>query len=69
VTVNKLLVGSSGVKTREIKLKFTVFRAIDNPILCEEYANGHFQLLKEYGVTSITSSNRIWDKNPGTYIA
>lgn len=68
MTVNKLLVGSSGVKIRKINLKFTVFRAIENPILCEEYANGHLKLLKEYGVTSVTSSNRIWDKNPGTYI-
>lgn len=68
MTVNKLIVGPGGVKTRMVNLKFSVFRAIDNPILCEEYANGHLNLLREYGVTSITSSNRVWAKNPGTYI-
>ena len=68
MTVNKFIVGTSEVKTKQVNLKFTVFRAIDNPVLCEEYANGHLKLLKEYGVTSITSNNRIWAQNPGTYI-
>jgi hypothetical protein len=51
-----------------VNLKVIAFRAKDNPILCEEYAKGHRELLQEYGVTSITSNNRTWDQHAGTYL-
>lgn len=43
------------------------FRAIDCPELCAEYVKGHINVLKDYGVTSVKSSNPSWTKNPNAY--
>ncbi len=57
-------------ETPEIAVKtFTVkcFRAIDHIDLCNEYVEGHVKVLKDYGVTSVKSSNPSWMHNPNTY--
>lgn len=41
---------------------FKAFRAIDEPELCQEYAEGHVRVLKDYGITNITSNNTEWAK-------
>ncbi|MFT5725346.1 MAG: hypothetical protein ACI9JN_002471 [Bacteroidia bacterium] len=40
------------------------FRAVDRPDLCKEYLEGHINVLQDYGVTSVKSSNPTWTKNP-----
>ncbi|MFT5513850.1 MAG: hypothetical protein ACI8SE_002261 [Bacteroidia bacterium] len=43
------------------------FRAVDHPDLCEEYVKGHVNVLKDYGVTSVKSSDPTWTRNPYAY--
>ena len=51
------------IKTFKVKC----FRAIDHIDLCKEYVEGHVKVLKDYGVTSVKSSNPDWMYNPDTY--
>ncbi|MFC3881906.1 hypothetical protein ACFOSV_17050 [Algoriphagus namhaensis] len=48
--------------------RFKAFRAIDEPELCEKFVIGHSQVLKQYGVTKVTSSNNDWVSNPFVYV-
>jgi hypothetical protein len=47
---------------------FNAFRAIDEPRLCEQFIEGHANVLKDYGVTKVTSSNNEWKYNPYVYV-
>lgn len=47
---------------------FTAFRAIDEPELCKKFVEGHANVLKEYGVTKVTSSNNDWVNNPYVFV-
>ncbi|MBI1221954.1 MAG: hypothetical protein GC180_05055 [Bacteroidetes bacterium] len=40
--------------------QFKAFRAIDEPEYCREYTEGHVRVLKDYGITNITSNNNEW---------
>lgn len=48
-------------------LNFKAFQAIKNRALAEKYLEGHGSVLKDYGITNITSNNRTWMDNPGIY--
>lgn len=48
--------------------KFKAFRAIDEPVRCERFVKGHADVLKQYGVTKVTSSNNDWMFNPFVYV-
>lgn len=43
------------------------YRAIDEPITCNDYILGHVQVLKDYGIENITSNNNTWINNPNMY--
>lgn len=47
---------------------FRAFRAIDEPELCEKFIEGHANVLKDYGVTKVTSSNTEWKNNPYVFV-
>lgn len=47
---------------------FRVFRAVDDPVACAKYIEGHHQVLAAYGVTKVTSANVAWKDNPYTYM-
>jgi hypothetical protein len=47
--------------------KLKVFRAVDEPLLCEEYYLGHQKVLIDYGVPNVTSGQQTWIKNPTVY--
>lgn len=47
---------------------FKAFRAIDDPTSCLRFIEGHANVLKEYGVTKVTSSNNFWMYNPNVYV-
>ena len=51
-----------------IMFKFKAFRAIDDPERCERFVRGHADVLKQYGVTKVTSSNNDWAFNPFVYV-
>lgn len=50
-----------------MRLKFRVFRAIDEYDTCLEYIRGHVEVLKDYGITNITSNKNSWITNPSIY--
>lgn len=41
---------------------------MDNEGLCLEFLEGHRNVLKEYGVTKVTSARRDWISNPNVYV-
>lgn len=47
---------------------FNAFRAVDEPETCEQFIEGHANVLREYGVTKVTSSNNEWKDNPFVYV-
>lgn len=47
---------------------FKAFRAIDDLESSMEYAEGHANVLREYGITKVTSSNNEWMYNPYVYV-
>ena len=49
------------------KLVFRAFRAIDAPLTCQGYRDGHIDVLKDYGITNITTNNDAWFINPNVY--
>ena len=50
-----------------LKLKFTAFHPIDDITLSERYLAGHKKVLEDYGITNITSNNRVWFDMPCVY--
>lgn len=48
--------------------RIRVFRAIDDLESCERFAEGHANVLRDYGVTKVTSSKNDWFYNPGVYV-
>ncbi|MBI3521155.1 MAG: Rv1355c family protein [Bacteroidetes bacterium] len=52
----------------KINIKIKVFRAIDEPELCQQYLVGHREVLEVYGISKITSNNDDWTLNPKVYV-
>lgn len=50
-------------------LKVKLFRAIDDLDSCKKFAEGHGNVLKDYGVTKVTSAKHDWFHNPDVYVA
>lgn len=46
---------------------FKAFKATEEPELCAIYSEGHVQVLKDYGITNITSNNQEWAKLEEVY--
>lgn len=44
------------------------YRAVDDPVSCERYIDGHRRVLEAYGVTKVTSANVEWKDDPYTYV-
>lgn len=47
---------------------FKAFRAVDEPDICRMFIEGHANVLKDYGVTKVTSSNNQWKDNPYVFV-
>lgn len=61
-------IGLKNIKTLQATtFEILSFRAVDNPTLCAEYVEGHINVLKDYGVTSVKSSDPTWTRNPNAY--
>ncbi len=43
-----------------LKLRFKAFHPINDVALSERYLTGHKQVLQDYGITNITTNNRVW---------
>ncbi len=49
------------------KLIFKAFRAVDDAEMCKKYLEGHVSVLRDYGITNITSNNNEWMFHPKMY--
>ncbi len=43
------------------------YRAIDNRELCDQYSEGHVQILRDFGITNVTTNNDEWKLDPDVY--
>lgn len=48
-------------------IEFKAFRAIDEPEICKKFYEGHTNVLKSYGIDSLTSAKGDWSINPNAY--
>ena len=44
------------------------FKAIDKPDACQEFAQGHAEVLTSYGITKLTSLDYSWMDDPNVYV-
>jgi hypothetical protein len=49
-------------------IRLRVFRAVDDLASCQKFVEGHMKILKNFGITMITSANIEWFVDPGTYV-
>ena len=50
-----------------MQINIRAFRAINEYETCLKYMTNHVNVLKDYGITNVTSSNDEWIKNPNMY--
>src|SRR3954466_1202467 len=50
-----------------LNLKFKAFQPIKDIALSERFLAGHKKVLEDYGITNITSNNRVWFDMPCVY--
>lgn len=48
-------------------LIFKAFRAINDPVTCSQYKEGHISVLRDYGITNVTTNSDDWMQNPNMY--
>ncbi len=48
-------------------LKITAFRAVNQPQICARFIEQHRNVLRDYGITNITTNNEDWVNNPDVY--
>ncbi|MDO3626722.1 hypothetical protein [Mucilaginibacter sp. BT774] len=49
-------------------VRLRAFRAIDDPVACELFIEGHTHVLTSIGVTKVTSSRHEWTSNPAAFV-
>lgn len=50
-----------------MQLKFRAFRAVSDPDACLQFREAHRNVLRDYGITNITTNTDRWMHHPGTY--
>jgi len=45
-----------------------VYRSIDHRAVCEEFLQGHEEVLSLFGIKKLSSANASWFNNPGSYM-
>lgn len=51
-----------------MKINVQVFHSIGHPQICQQFAEGHLQVLASYGVTQVTTARTEWFFDPGVYM-
>ncbi len=51
-----------------MELKIRIYKATDNLLACERFAKGHENVLLDYGIKKVTSSNTSWFNDPDVFI-
>ncbi|HEY0898319.1 MAG TPA: hypothetical protein VGD90_03250 [Sphingobacteriaceae bacterium] len=58
----------SGLNKDKPVVRLRAFRAIDDPVACELFVQGHAHVLTSIGVTKVTSSKNEWTQNPAAFV-
>lgn len=58
----------SGLNMERPVVKLRAFRAIDDPVACELFVEGHTHVLTSIGVNKVTSSKHQWTMNPAAFV-
>jgi hypothetical protein len=53
--------------SKTLKIRFRIFRAIEDLESCLRYLEGHRRVLADHGFTHLTTNNEEWFKNPNVY--
>jgi hypothetical protein len=54
--------------TQKKRFVFRGFRAVDDFETCQRFLEGHVKVLRDYGITNITTNNAKWMTNPSIYV-
>ena len=49
-------------------VRLRAFRAVDDPLTCERFIEGHTHVLTSIGITKVTSSKNDWMYNPAAFV-
>lgn len=65
----KTSINLSPPKIKQIeRIRIRAFKAVDEPHSCFLFIKKHQDILKNYGLQSITSNNNNWPNNPNVYV-
>lgn len=56
------------MKEAEQSFIIRAFRAINEKETCHRFLEGHVKVLKDYGITNVTTNNAAWIDNPSIYV-
>jgi len=56
------------IEKTSVTLSINSFKAINNPDLCDNFSQGHGNVLRDFGVKKVTSANKTWHSNPDSYV-
>ena len=57
-----------GLSREKPIVRLRAFRAINDPVACELFVEGHTHVLTSIGVTKVTSSKHGWTTNPAAFV-
>src|SRR5580700_3203088 len=57
-----------GLSREKPAVRLRAFRAINDPVACELFLEGHTHVLTSIGVTKVTSSKNEWTTNPAAFV-
>lgn len=50
------------------EIRIRAFRAVDDPVTCQRFIDGHKSVLEYHGIIKVTSSNNEWADNPAVFV-
>ncbi|MCW3087520.1 MAG: hypothetical protein JWQ78_906 [Sediminibacterium sp.] len=50
------------------EIRIRAFRAVDDPVTCQKFIDGHRHVLEHHGIIKVTSSNNEWATNPAVFV-
>lgn len=54
--------------TRTERITIRAFRAVDEPVTCRAFLQGHAKVLEDFGIQNVTTNNPLWCSDPDTYV-
>ncbi|MFZ6051109.1 hypothetical protein [Halocola ammonii] len=48
--------------------RFRFFRAVDDPVACDRFKEGHRKILVDYGITNVTTNTEDWQNDPDVFV-